>query len=77
MNLQVDVVLDVIRAWLALLSVLATLCWVFDPRESDDDGLEAPVRAPGGFRRQLYGPPRDGEGASSVRAYAGRRSDSR
>lgn len=72
MNFQLDLLLDVFRGWLALLSVLATLCWVFDPRESDEDGVEAPVRTSGGSRRHLYGPPRDGDGTASANAFANR-----
>jgi hypothetical protein len=37
---DLTLLLDVLRIWLALLSSLATLVWVFDPRDFYGDALE-------------------------------------
>jgi hypothetical protein len=41
---DMSLLLDVLQVWLALLSLLATLVWVLDPRDCDAHGPEAPVR---------------------------------
>jgi hypothetical protein len=42
---DLNLFLDVLRVWLALLSLLATILWVFEPRDFYADAPEAPVRA--------------------------------
>jgi hypothetical protein len=39
---DLTLLLDVLRIWLALLSFLATLLWVFDPRDFYGDASETP-----------------------------------